>query len=384
MITKYKIQILAVLMIILVVSSPMLLLYYRTKNMIISEAGEEAKNIASSIAIFLERDLEPYKALNNVDQTDVENFDYQYYQEMLAVFQELKLQTGANYIFTEKLVSEEAIAYILDSEPVDSETFSPLGTLDGISESELEAFQTGLPTATKLVFSPGWGNFITGFAPIRSSENNQVIGLVGVDFSANYILSILKELNSALILLFVIITSMLSCLVLIIMNRQMRLSNQDFLTGLNNRRFFEETLRQMIKLHQTKQTKFSLLIIDIDKFKQINDTYGHGVGDLVLKRIANLICTSIKETDFLFRYGGDEFIVILPDTTQDQATFVAKRLTAEFFDTNFRIDENQTFKVCVSVGVAEYSSDLSIEQFLHKADEEMYRKKTSKQTMPCL
>lgn len=381
---KYKYQIVAVLITMIVVSSPLLLFYYRTKNIVISEAGNEAMNIASSIATFLERDIDAYKALNSVENYNVQEFDREYYQEMLGIFQELKLKTGADYIYTEKFITEGTVVYILDAEAINSEKFTPIGTEDGVSQPEFKAFQNGISTATELILDPVWGSYITGFAPIRAPGNNEVLGLVGVDFSAEHILGILQELNSALILLFALIASTMSFLVVILIDRHMKRSNEDFLTGLMNRRAFEETLHNMIKLNKRKKVKFSLLVIDIDTFKQINDTYGHGVGDLVLKRVANLICTSIKETDFLFRYGGDEFVVILPHTTKDQASFIAKRLSDEVCEASIRIDGNQVIKIQVSVGVAEYSQDVSVDAFLHEADEAMYQKKRSKKRMLCL
>ncbi len=380
---KYKYQILTVLLIILVVSSPLLLFYYRTKHIIIIEAGEEAKNIATSIATFLEQDIERYKALNNLAEKE-KNFDHLYYQEMLSVFQELKSKTGADFIFTEKFVSEDTIAYILDSEPANSEAFSPIGTLDGVSKPEVSAFLNGTPTATKLIHDPVWGTYITGFAPIKDTQNNDVIGLVGVDFSGDYIIATLQELNTALILLFSIIASALSISVVLFINRHMERLNQDFLTGLHNRRAFEETFKRMIKLFHSKKIKFTLLLIDIDKFKQINDTYGHGTGDLVLKRVANLICLNVTEKDFVFRYGGDEFVVILPDISKDQASFITKRLHDEFCHSGYSVNENQIIQISVSVGVAEYSSEFSLEQLLQEADKEMYRNKRAKQKITCL
>jgi len=140
----------------------------------------------------------------------------------------------------------------------------------------------------------------------------------------------------------------------------------------------------MVKLYRSKKVIFSLLLIDIDKFKQINDTYGHGTGDLVLKKVASLICLNITDTDLIFRYGGDEFVVILPDITKDQASFITKRLSDEISNSGFSVNENQTIQLSVSIRVAEYSPDFSVEQFLQAADKEMYRNKRPKKRIKCL
>ena len=182
-------------------------------------------------------------------------------------------------------------------------------------------------------------------------------------------------------MLFSLIASSVSVIVVLIINKHLRRSNQDYLTGLNNRRSFEEALRDMTKRYKKKAIPFSLLVIDIDEFKQINDSYGHAVGDLVLKRVANQLCSNVKENDLLFRYGGDEFVVILPDINKDQASFVAKRLSDDLSATSFRIDEDQIIKLSISVGIGEYSSDISVEQLFHEADEAMYEKKERKKKM---
>lgn len=378
---NYQYQVLAVLIIILVVSSPFLLFYSRTKSTIINEAADKAMTIASSIAIFIEQDIESYQSLNSVEKYAAGEFDERYYQSMLAFFQELKLNTGADYIFTEKLISDETIAYVLDAEPTDSENFSPIGTLDGVSKPELDAFLKGVPTATDLLLDPVWGNYITGFAPIHDSADQEVIGLVGVDIAADYVLGMLGQLLRALILLYTGISITASFLVILLLNRQLERLNQDFLTGLKSRRAFEETLRKMVRLYQAKGIRFSLLMIDIDNFKQVNDTYGHTTGDYVLKRAGNLIGSCIGEDDFLFRYGGDEFVVILPNATKEQASFISKRLNDEFCNSNLNINQHQTIKVLISVGIAEYNPDVGVEELLHKADDDMYHKKPSKNKM---
>lgn len=375
---RHNIQIIAVLVIIILTAIPTSLLYYQTKLTIVSEAGKEARDIGITIANFLEQDIEQYKNLSNVQQYETEEYDQQYYQTMLQLFQGIKAETGADFVFTEKLVSDENIAYVLDGEPTDSESFSPIGALDTISEPEREAFQTGKPTTTDLIRDPIWGYYITGFAPIFDPATNEVIGLVGVDYSIDYIEAILHKLYTIVLIVFVLVVAILSSLALLVINAYHKRMNRDFLTGLYNRKHFEEELQRMIKTSKEKKQTFSLMIIDVDNFKQINDHYGHDVGDIALKKVAQFLCSNLKEGDMAFRFGGDEFSVILPNTTKEMATFVSKRLSNELSYSMITVNQDELIKVYVSIGLAEYHVGQSPAALIHNADQEMYREKFSK------
>ena len=97
------------------------------------------------------------------------------------------------------------------------------------------------------------------------------------------------------------------------------LSNTDKLTGLNNRRVFQEKLEEQIEIYHQNGSSFSLFLIDIDHFKKVNDTYGHQTGDVVLEKLANILKTHARSKDIVARYGGEEFVVILPDTDVDES-----------------------------------------------------------------
>ncbi|MEA3424074.1 MAG: GGDEF domain-containing protein [Bacillota bacterium] len=111
-------------------------------------------------------------------------------------------------------------------------------------------------------------------------------------------------------------------------------------------------------------------MFDIDKFKNVNDTYGHGIGDIVLKETATTVMDNIRVNDHLFRIGGDEFLILLPNTELEYAALVAKKLRKiaennEYADTKIK---NITF----SMGVAQYNADESVEEFVARADITMY------------
>ena len=150
----------------------------------------------------------------------------------------------------------------------------------------------------------------------------------------------------------------------------------DFLTSLYNRRFFEHQLELAIERAKRYKIPFSLIILDIDHFKNINDRFGHLVGDQVLQEVAKLIRQNIRKVDIPARYGGEEFAVIIPGTGIEGAISAAKRLRESIerhrFDTS-----KQSLRITVSIGVGTYSpfSTLNAEEFFAKVDQLLYTAK---------
>jgi diguanylate cyclase (GGDEF)-like protein len=162
------------------------------------------------------------------------------------------------------------------------------------------------------------------------------------------------------------------------MNGQLRqLSKTDFLTQLNNRGSWEEALYHEFKRLKRSGHRSSLLMCDIDHFKRVNDTYGHAAGDAVIQAVASAVKKNLRETDLAGRYGGEEFAVLLVDTTEDQANYFAERLrkTVE----NLSIEYNQQIlNATVSIGVAEFHDDMQeYRQWLEASDSALYTSKAS-------
>ncbi|MDQ6766812.1 MAG: diguanylate cyclase [Candidatus Eremiobacteraeota bacterium] len=139
--------------------------------------------------------------------------------------------------------------------------------------------------------------------------------------------------------------------------RAKELAENDALTGLPHQRSLQERLAYELKRSRRSSSRLALLMMDIDKFKAFNDTYGHPVGDQVLREVAAVLRRVARETDVIGRYGGDEFCAILPDTDRDQAWRFAERLTAEVSKEPFRIDERQSIPIRLSIGVAVYPDE---------------------------
>jgi diguanylate cyclase (GGDEF)-like protein len=153
----------------------------------------------------------------------------------------------------------------------------------------------------------------------------------------------------------------------------------DQLTGLPNRRAFDERLDEEIRRSSRYNHTFALVMIDVDNFKSVNDNYGHLIGDRVLQTVAHKLENSTRDTDFVARYGGDEFTLILPETTHEQAKLlgekIAKIIARQTF--NFQVNEEIVqLPLSLSMGVAGYPFHaLKVDALIEVADHELYKDK---------
>ena len=148
---------------------------------------------------------------------------------------------------------------------------------------------------------------------------------------------------------------------------------RDPLTEICNRAAFNEAIDKEYSSYRRHQSDFSLMIIDIDHFKAVNDTYGHIAGDKVLKLVAKLIRTSIRRSDEVFRYGGEEFVVILSNTKQGGAKFIAERVRREIEKLTVKL--SQDIKVTASIGIASSELMQDVTETLEFADKALYQAK---------
>lgn len=155
-----------------------------------------------------------------------------------------------------------------------------------------------------------------------------------------------------------------------------KFASVDYLTGLLNRRAFIEKLHQEYSRSKRENLKLCLMLLDVDYLKLVNDTYGHQAGDVILQMFGNAITEKLRPYDFLGRYGGDEFIICLPNTDTTIALEIAERLRAHIESKSF-FSETNDIKITASIGVSCFDCQGSDEpdQLIAKADENMYRAK---------
>ncbi len=151
----------------------------------------------------------------------------------------------------------------------------------------------------------------------------------------------------------------------------------DYLTGLKTRGYFEQQLDMEIKRTERKKNHFALLMIDIDFFKQLNDRYGHHIGDQILRDVSSILMKDMREVDTVARYGGEEFVIILPETTGAGARLVAERLRRSVEQAKFFAGSSAAIeRLTISVGVAVFEQDAQFKRDLIEfADAALYAAK---------
>jgi len=153
------------------------------------------------------------------------------------------------------------------------------------------------------------------------------------------------------------------------------LAYHDTLTGLPNRRLLDDRLRQAVFLAQRRDSRMALMVVDLDRFKQVNDALGHRAGDAVLREAAHRISGCVRKADTLARHGGDEFVVVIPDLQQDVDCQVVAEKILRSLEAPFHVD-GQEFSIGASIGVSLFPADAGDgEALLRNADAAMYRAK---------
>ncbi|MEO0237279.1 MAG: sensor domain-containing diguanylate cyclase [candidate division WOR-3 bacterium] len=154
------------------------------------------------------------------------------------------------------------------------------------------------------------------------------------------------------------------------------LAIKDGLTGIYNHRFFQDELTKILLNSQRTDKKVSLGLLDIDYFKKFNDTYGHQIGDLVLKHIANILQQSLRKTDLVARYGGEEFVIVLTNIKDDSFENVFENIRKKIEDTKIKISSNEELSVTVSIGFSLFPDDTKDKNLLiNFADTALYKAK---------
>jgi len=166
--------------------------------------------------------------------------------------------------------------------------------------------------------------------------------------------------------------------------RYKELSLTDELTGLYNARHFFRQVQAEVDRAVRYHSPLSLCVLDIDHFKLYNDTYGHLSGDSVLSELGRVIRNLVRESDSAYRYGGEEFIIVLPGTNREEAARVAERIRTTFFEHAFFPRAGTEVHVSISLGVTSFIAGESVSDFVDRADQNMYAaKKCGRNTTVC-
>lgn len=162
-----------------------------------------------------------------------------------------------------------------------------------------------------------------------------------------------------------------------------QLAQKDPLTGICNRAALDEMLKRELSHAQRKDAPLSLLVLDIDHFKNINDHYGHIIGDCALKSVANMVSACKRDGDLLFRYGGEEFVVLMRDTDLAGAHLLAERIRQYIAENSFNCSGAE-LEITASIGVAELAQDDTPTSVFGRADKALYRAKKDGRNQVCV
>ncbi|WP_172635055.1 GGDEF domain-containing protein [Sphaerochaeta pleomorpha] len=340
--------------------------------------AKEIQNHASAIAILtahiIDQDMDSYRKLSETEEYTEGNYDLAYYEAMNQLFRQLKNELGVDYIYTEKRTGNDSIAYLLDGEEPLSENFSPIGAEDYLADFERNAYDNKKQVSTDLVQSSGWGKFISAYAPIIDKRDGSLVGLAGVDFSAETFLHFTKKMAWIIFSSFTFLSIFLTTTAYYLIAKRFESLKIDYLTKLNSKQYFEKQINEEIRESRVKKSQFSLLMIDIDRFKLINDSYGHMVGDLVLKAVATTLQQGTRRSDVCSRIGGDEFTVILKDITSvNDAVSVAQTIQGKLI--NYPILDDKDLHFTISIGIAQWVPGLEASDIMKQADIALYKAK---------
>jgi diguanylate cyclase (GGDEF)-like protein len=168
------------------------------------------------------------------------------------------------------------------------------------------------------------------------------------------------------------------------LDKYISLSQTDDVTGLYNQRKLAKDLTSLVEKNQITNEHFSILFIDIDHFKRVNDGHGHLIGTNLLIQMSKLLRKLLRDNDLVYRYGGDEFVIILPSANADVGKMVGERILQRIKSSVFKFKDDISFNLSVSIGIAEFPTHArTSEEVLELADKMMYEAKSKGRGMVC-
>ena len=345
--------------------------YVTTRSVIVGEIKLYAQGIAVAIANNVMGDIQGYKSFN--ETRDVHSG---YYQRMQAVFANIKADSNVKFIYTERRIDAETTEYILDAEPIGTPDHSPPGEIEENTPNKESVFSTGRPTVYSGKYEK-WGQLLGAHAPIFD-EDGKMLGIVGVDVDVSNIYYCMSRLQKVLFAVYVVIIGITLWMLNKYSDTFLEPLFKDKLTGAYTKRYSETLIQEEIVAAVRSHKNLVLMMLDLDHFKNINDTYGHNFGDKVLSSTSGAIKVSLREKDYFIRYGGEEFIVFISGVTAERALEIAERIRRSVEANEiFNEEKNIVVKMTISIGIAnldlhQNQTAISAQELTDRADKALY------------
>ena len=351
--------------------------YITSRDVVEEQLESSAKGVAVSIANNLMWNAEDYKSF--IETKDVNS---EYYRRMQAYFEDIKANSKIRYIYTERKIDDKTVEYILDAEPIGSEDHSSPGATDTNDPENEAVYSTGIPAGFKAARYSKWGKLLGAYAPIFDRDG-EMLGLVGVDIDGSHLFSYMNKLHVTLMVIYALILGLswvsLSKYSHMILDPLLK----DKLTGAYSKRYFEKMLQEEIARSVRQRRDLSLMMLDLDHFKHVNDTHGHVFGDKVLSSTSEIIRKSLRPSDYFIRYGGEEFAVMMSNANIKNVMEAAERIRNAVENSPvFNEEKNTHVKITVSIGVSSFDNlAINAKELIANSDKALYAAKINRNTV---
>ncbi|WP_321315861.1 GGDEF domain-containing protein [Halarcobacter sp.] len=360
--------------------------YSYEKERLIAQIDKQLYSAAVAVPFVLEDDFHD-RATNDNSISEKED------NRNIRNLTKLNNQLGTKFLYT-VIKAKNGIHYLTSSSALDKEVkthtevryFTPYPDASETLKNSFEHLSTDYTAPNKIykpfyvpIFSDRWGTYRSIVLPIQTSNGNLYV--VGVDMDISYVNKLLKQNTIQTFLSFLLF--LISIVPILIAYKNVlkdkhkeyqevsKKSITDPLTKLYNRYKIDKELEVHYNSFQNNNISFALLMLDLDHFKKINDKYGHQEGDEVLKQFSQILKDSTRLTDIVGRWGGEEFIIIYPNSDLNSGLQLAQKL-----HTNLKYSKMmQKYQLTVSIGLGIPKKEISLNEFVKKVDEALYKAK---------
>ena len=348
-------------------------IYHSTAQTMKTQLGNKCIGIATSVAVLLEDNIDDFIAFSENLNTESD-----YYKMIYPKLRRIRKENTNHiaFLYVERRLSDTEMIYILDSEHQDDPLFSKPGDTDILSITESEAYRLQSPFIADKFITNDYGTLLTCYAPLKNPSTGELIGLVGVDVSIDQYNKVMHNQFLTITLSIGLLILLLSLSLIFSSTRMESLASRDNLTGAYNKTYFMSALRHQLKYSKRTKNPITVLMADLDYFKNINDRYGHVFGDTVLKTVSEGIKNQLRKKDCLSRYGGEEFVAYLPDTNMEAGTIVAERIRLAMENMRIYNEENKKeIQITISIGLAQLKENYTAQDIITYADKALYKAK---------